>query len=146
MLHIEHLEGVPGEVPEGLAVKVLVDYGFVVDPGRAVREDAHTAVLSNCILEAFFDRVVFVLIVDAGVAADLAVGEVDLAVDRGMDAAQIQQQDAVHVDPQVVVAGELVDNGVAVLQSVVGLHEGAVHGHAEEVVDRLQITSRRSIR
>ena len=131
VFHVEHLEGVVGEVQEGIAVKVFV-YPLVV-PGRAVWEDASAAVRSFCLLEAHLDGIVVGVYMRTGYFSG---GKVDRAGLSGMDPAQIQQQDAVDEDPQVVVAGELVEHGVAVLQPAEGLIESAFHGHAEKVVDR----------
>ena len=125
VLHVEHLEGVARVVLEGVAGKVLVYPGIV--PRRAVGEDTRQ-------LEALLNGVVGIC---HAVAGDDAGGEIDRAVGGGMDAAQVQHQDPVHVDPQIVVAGEFVDQRFPVHQAALGLHEGEVHGHAEEVVDWL---------
>ena len=132
VLHIEHLEGVARVVLEGgILAFVLVVYevliNLVIIPGGAVGEDARQ-------LEALLNGVVGSC---HAVAGDFAGGEIDRAVGGGMDAAQVQHQDPVHVDPQIVVAGEFVDQRFPVHQAALGLHEGEVHGHAEEVVDRL---------
>ena len=129
VLHKEHLEVMGAEVLEGIASEIVVNLAFI--PGGAIRENTRQ-------LEALLDGVVCVCTVfDHASTGDLTGREVDLTVECIMDAAQIQQQHAVHEDPEVVVADEFVEHGLSIHQAPGRHHEVVLHGHAKEVIDRL---------
>ena len=129
MLGIDHQEGMRRIIVEGVAVEESRLLCSIFGPGRTVRKDTGQ-------LKAFLDRRVDLSRAHI-VINDLTVLEIDRADGGRVDPAKIQHQHAVHVDPQVVVAGKFIDDRLTLLQTAVGHHKAEVDGHAEEVIDRL---------
>ena len=73
----------------------------------------------------------------------IAGSVVDGAGQSVMDTAEVDDQFAVHIEPEIIVAGEFVDNVMSpVIQAVRGLGEGGFDLHAEVVVgiaDKVQM-------
>ncbi len=71
---------------------------------------------------------------------DLAGPVVDRAGQGVVDAAQVDDQLAVHIEPEIVVSGELIDDVVApVVQAVRCLGEGGIDLHAQVIIRRRRI-------
>ena len=130
MFHIEHIESMAAVVYKCFTFEVFIDPAVI--PLCSVREYAG-------ILEALLDRrraarTGYTYAITADFSVDLAGSEVDGSGPRIMDASDIKDQNAVDVDPQVVIAGEFINQRIASVQSVLRHHELILHGHAEIVI------------
>ena len=129
-LHIEHLHRMLGVVPESIdlpAVDSLLLEEFIQLSVDLLLRHAAIQIVPP---EGFVKRGV-----PSVTGADFAGSEVDGAGHGGVDAAQVQHQFAIHIQPEVIVAGELEDDIVTPgVQSVCRLCEAGAHLHAEMII------------
>ena len=125
-LHIEHLHCVVRVVLEDVLAALVCRKDliqFLCD--LALREPSRLVIALENIIERGISPAA---LHDPG-------PEVDRTGHGGMHAAQVEHQLAVHIEPEVVVAGELEDDVVSPLvQSARCLRELGFHLHAEEVI------------
>ena len=80
--------------------------------------------------------------VEGGTQIDLAGGEVDGAVDLGVDATQVEDKHVIDEDPDVVVSQKLEVHVLAGDLAIDGLAELRLDGHAQVMVDKWASTRR----
>ena len=127
-LQVEHPHGMAGVILEDIRDGFLL---FAVDNNGFHLEDALQPVL-KILFQVLFPGVLcsvgcFKALFKGewrSVFDNFACSEVHVAVQGGVDTAQVKHQDIVHIQPEVVVTGELEDQVVAPgVQSARALHE-----------------------
>ena len=136
-LQVEEGEGVVGvvlQIPVAAALlQVSVDPVLVAGLGGVERiADVHDAGL--VVLQ------IAIIIIDL-IHSSSAGREIDLASVAVVDAAHVQNQNAVDVNPHVVVTGEGENHILVVNLAILGHHEGGLDLHAEMVVGTVFVGS-----